>query len=72
MTGSRTVAENRQKGSKTSCSGKKLRSAHAHTHTHTHTHTHRVMGLCQRGTKQLKNSGQSWSNLGIIEKASDD
>ena len=68
MTGSRTVAENRQKGSKTSCSGKKLRSARAHTHTH----THRVMGVCQRGTKQLKNSGQSWSNLGIIEKASDD
>ena len=68
MTGSRTVAENRQKGSKTSCRGKKLRSARAHTHTH----THRVMGVCQRGTKQVKNSGRSWSNLGIIEKASDD
>ena len=37
MTASRTIAENRQKGSKTSGRGKKLRRACAHTHTHTHT-----------------------------------
>ena len=37
MTASSTIAENRQKGSKTSGRGKKLRRACAHTHTHTHT-----------------------------------
>ena len=44
MTASSTIAENRQKGSKTSGRGKKLRRACAHTHTHTHTHTHKIMG----------------------------
>ena len=68
MTASRTIAENRQKGSKTSGRGQKLRRACTHTHTHTHTHNN---GVCQRGTKLL-NSSQSWSNLGIVEKTSDD
>ena len=59
MTGSRTVAENRQKGSKTSCSGKKLRSAHAHTHTHTHTHT-QSNGVMSKGYKAIE---ELWPKL---------
>ena len=53
MTGSRTVAENRQKGSKTSCSGKKLRSARAHTHTHTHTQSNGGMSKGYKAIEEL-------------------